>query len=91
MKTSFKKGDEVRIISSLTKVYFRYSTWTYLDKWRDNFTEDSLPSKNKIYEIILVGKHDYDNRLLALVQDKDTKQVFIVGVDDLELIKESDI
>lgn len=90
MTKNFKKGDEVRIINSVANVYFRYSTWTYLDGWKNNFVENSMPSTNKIYDVILVGKHDYDNRWLALIQDKDTKQVFIVDFDDLGLIKECD-
>ncbi len=90
MTKNFKKGDEVRIINNSANVYFRYSTWTYLDGWRNNFVENSMPSTNKIYEIILAGKHDYDNRMLALIQDRDTTQVFIVDFDDLELIKEHD-
>lgn len=82
------EGDEVRVTNNKSS-YFRYKSWEHLGKYVENFVMEGRPSKHKIYKVILFGEHsdDYSNRTLALIQDQDTTQVFIMGVEDLELIK----
>ena len=88
MKENFKicVGDEVRVTGGITFVYYAYSNWSHLTGFENNFVCYATPSQYKIYKVLLVEKHDRDNRTTVLIQDQDTTQVFIVDAEGVKVI-----
>ena len=80
-------GDEVRVVESSTYTYYKYSEWSKLGAAKQHFVPYGMPSEHKIYKVLLVDKHDFDERRLVLIQDQDTTQVFIVDSDGIKIIK----
>lgn len=84
------EGDEVRV-TTVGLTYFRYDNWSHLGEWKKNFVMESTPSRYKLYKIILIAEHDNRSSTLALIQDQDTSQVFIMPIERLELIKKHEV
>lgn len=78
-----KLGDNVAVIN-IGQTYTRYSTWTGLTDYKNHFVVGKDPIENKTYKVLNVAKHNDKSCKLALIQDPDTTQVFIVGVDGLK-------
>lgn len=78
-----KTGDKVTVIS-LGKCYPMYSTWKGLEGYKSHFVQDKEPIPNKVYRVLNIKNHDRYKDMLALIQDEDTTQVFIIGVEGLK-------
>lgn len=80
---NIKKGDKVKVINN-GKTYATYSNWKGLKGYESHFVPKKSPDNGKTYRVLNVQKHDTYGRLIALIQDEDTTQVFIIGVNGLE-------
>lgn len=78
-----KKGDKVTVID-IGNVYPRNDTWKGLKGYESHYVVGKDPIENKVYTVLNVKKHNFRNTNLALIQDKDTTQVFIIDVDGLK-------
>jgi hypothetical protein len=76
-------GDSVEVTDK-GKTYSSYSRWAGLKDFKGNFVEGKQPNTNKKYKVLRVRKHETAERMLALIQDPDTTQVFIIGVDGIK-------
>lgn len=88
MKDKLKKGDKVKIINSggLYSTYYHFINKYFLPykiKWK--YGERPKDTEK---EFILIGieKHETLNSNIALIQDQDTKQVFLYNVEGLEKV-----
>ena len=80
-------GDKVKIVNS-DRVYDLYDNWSGLKGWESHFVRGKNPTSSKSYMVLKVRPHDrVPNAQLALIQDKDTTQVFIVDVEGLNVIR----
>lgn len=79
-----KIGDIVKVIDT-GETYSRYDAWRGLKGYSSHFVELKGPLVDKKYRVLNIDNHDdYAYRKLALIQDPDTTQVFIVGVKGLK-------
>lgn len=84
----FKIGDIVKV-KDIEEIYSTYENWIkkygkkYKKNWKygSNFLDDS-----KEYEVVAKGLHEFNFVNIYLIQDKDTKQVYIFREDGLEKI-----
>lgn len=87
-----KKLDEIKIFDTVKVIddgalYSTYATWKGLGKYEQNWVNGSCISKDKVYTVLNIEEHGgHENDVMALVQDKDTTQVFIIGLRGLEKI-----
>lgn len=77
-----KVGDTV-IVVNLLKTYSSYAGWTGLKEYIGNYVLVKRPLKDKKYIVRNIAKHDTFDSTLALIQDLDTTQVFIIGIDGI--------
>lgn len=88
----FKIGDKVKVINQ-GKIYSTYKRWIekygkkYIDNWKK---ADDYLDKDKKYEIVAKGPHDY-GWMLYLIQDEETRQVYIFSEDGLKKIGEKNM
>lgn len=77
-----KVGDMV-IVVNLLRTYSTYVGWTGLKEYIGNYVLVKRPLKDKKYIVRNIAKHDTFDSTLALIQDLDTTQVFIIGIDGI--------
>lgn len=83
-ENNIKIGDTVKVIN-VWDTFSRYDTWQGLGNYSGHFVEHKQPLKDKKYKVLNVDNHNDDTHItLALIQDADTTQVFIVDVRGLE-------
>ena len=80
---SIKVGDRVKVIDVYC-TYKLYNFWSGLKGYESHFVKEKTPVQDHTYEVLNVSKHDDRLSDLLLIQDKDTTQVFIIGVDGVE-------
>lgn len=78
-----KAGDAVKI-SSIGKVYNRYNCWSGLSGYESHFVQEILPEHGTLYKVLRIAPHDSMPRSLVLIQNPNTTQVFIIGVEELK-------
>ena len=72
-------------ITDTGEVYSTYDSWKGLDGYRDHFVNGGRPKKGKDYIFLREEPHEKDfEGNLALIQDPDTTQVFIINVQGIE-------
>lgn len=76
-------GDTVKVVDA-GRVYDTYYNWSGLCGYTNNFIKRGTPDKDKKYKVLRLGKHDSSNSELALIQNPNTTQVFIINVEGLE-------
>lgn len=77
-------GDTVKVIDS-GRTFDTYYDWSGLSDYKNNFIRRGVPEEDKEYKVLNLGTHDFNcNKELALIQNPNTKQVFIITVDGLE-------
>jgi hypothetical protein len=80
---TIKKGDMVRVVNT-GSTYTAYSTWKGLKGFESHYVLRKFPIYNKKYKVLNVEKYDDRNKNVALIQDADTTQVFIIDIDGLK-------
>ena len=79
-------GDIVEVINT-GAVYSTYNYWSGLGKYRQNYVDAKSPDIDKKYKVLNISKHDkFKERTLALIQDPDTTQVFIIGIEGIKKV-----
>lgn len=78
-----KVWDMVIVVNSL-RTYNTYPDWTGLKEYIGNYVLGKIPLKDKKYIVRNIAKHDTFDSTLALIQDLDTTQVFIISIDGIK-------
>lgn len=81
-KDDIKACDYVKLFDK-GEVYNTYKEWNYLVDYEGNFVEGSDPEYGVVYKVLRIGKHGRKNNDIALIQNPETTQVFIVGVNGI--------
>lgn len=76
-------GDMAIVVEPL-KAYVTYPDWSGLGRYTGNYVWAKAPSKSKEYIVRNIAKHDTFDSTLALIQDLDTTQVFIISMDGIK-------
>lgn len=80
-------GDIVKVTYT-GKQYKLYGTWSGLLGYKQNFVIDSDVSKDDEYKVLRIKEHDYmPKRTLALIQNPNTAQVFIISINGLKKVE----
>ena len=83
----FAVGRRVRITSG-DSCYPTYSDWSGIQEYKDRFVKGTLPKKGEGYRIIKVALHDWFHERIYVIEDIETKQVFMMSRLGLHLPKE---
>lgn len=80
-----KEGKLVKVIS-IYKTYTLYATFVskYFPSYISNFKPYSMPVTNKAYLFIGEAKHDCFDKRVCLIQDRDTKQVYVIDKEGIK-------
>ena len=78
-----KVGDTVKI-SSIKMTYNLYDNWSGLSGYESHFVQEILPEHGTLYKVLRIAPHDSMPGSLALIQNPNTTQVFIIGVKGLK-------
>lgn len=82
--SKFSLRSLIQIINT-GEIYSTYYSWKGLDGYRDHFVNGDRPKKGKDYIFLREAPHENDfEGNLALIQDPDTNQVFIINVRGIE-------
>lgn len=80
-------GDTAKVTDT-GKQYTTYDTWSGLLGYEQNFVRGSDVSKDDEYKVLRIKEHDYiPKRTLALIQNPNTSQVFIIGIDGIKKVE----
>lgn len=80
-------GDTVKVTDT-GKQYNLYGTWSGLLGYEQNFVRGSDVSKDDEYKVLRIKKHDYmSKRTLALIQNPNTAQVFIINIGGIKKVE----
>lgn len=80
-------GDTVKVTDTGSQ-YNLYGTWSGLLGYEQNFVRGSDVSKNDEYKVLRIKEHDYiPERTLALIQNPNTTQVFIINIDGIKKVE----
>lgn len=82
----FTIGDTVKVTDA-GETYSGFRSWKGLGKYEQNFVCDKQPVTTKQYKVINIEEHGKcENSILALIQDTDTTQVFIINIKGIEKV-----
>ena len=79
-------GDTVKV-KDTGKQYKLYGTWSGLLGYEQNFVIDSDVSKDDEYKVLRIKEHDRLARTLALIQNPNTTQVFIININGIKKVE----
>lgn len=79
-------GDTVKV-KDTSKQYKLYGTWSGLLGYEQNFVIDSDVSKDDEYKVLRIKEHDRLARTLALIQNPNATQVFIININGLKKVE----
>lgn len=86
----FKVGNKVKVIKN-EYTYSTYEAWInkYAMQYKKEWNRKEIPYKNNEYIIRVKAPHGLFNIDIYLIQDIKTKQVYIIGDNGIELVKEN--
>lgn len=79
-------GDTVKVTDA-GKQYFLYDTWSGINGYEQNFVTDSCVKEGDEYKVLRIKEHDRLARILALIQNPKTTQVFIININGLKKVE----
>lgn len=79
-------GDTVKVTNT-GKQYNLYGTGSGLLGYEQNFVRGSDVSKDDEYKVLRIKKHDRFASTLALIQNPNTTQVFIINIDGIKKVE----
>ena len=79
-------GDTVKV-KDAGKQYYLYDTWSGLNGYEQNFVTDSCVKEGDEYKVLRIKEHDRLARTLALIQNPNTTQVFIININGLKKVE----
>lgn len=86
----FKVGDKVKIIDRGLQ-YPRYSSFIKdnLSKRLNDFVWGDIVNCNKEYKVLFIGKHEKGDINLCIIEDLNTKQIYIIDSIGVEVVSKS--
>lgn len=87
--TEIHVGDMVEVVDC-GETYSFYDNWTGLKGYNNNFVKGSPTENGMIASVLKIAKHDnpLDTRKdIFLIQNPNTTQVFIIGIDGLKKVE----
>lgn len=79
-------GDTVKVTDT-GKQYTTYYTWSGLLGYEQNFVTGSCVKEGDEYKVLRIKEHDRLARTLALIQNPNTTQVFIININGLKKVE----
>lgn len=80
-------GDMVEVTHS-GKCYSTYDTWSGLGSYRQNFVNGVSVEDGMVAKVLNIAKHGDDKwKIIALIQNPKTSQVFIIGIDGIKKVE----
>lgn len=80
-------GDMVEVARS-GGCYSMYDTWSGLGSYRQNFVNGVFVEDGMVAKVLNIAKHDrLHNFRLALIQNPNTTQVFIINIDGIKKVE----
>lgn len=85
-----KVGDKVKIIDRELQ-YSRYSSFIKdnLSKRLNDFVRGDIVNCNKEYKVLFTGKHENGDINLCIIEDLNTKQIYIIDSIGVEVVSKS--
>lgn len=80
-------GDMVEVTHS-GQCYSTYDTWSGLGSYRQNFVNGVSVEDGMVAKVLNIVKHGDDKwKIIALIQNPKTSQVFIIGIDGIKKVE----
>ena len=82
-------GDMVEVTHG-GRCYSAYDTWSGLGSYRQNFVYGVSAEDGMVAKVLNIARHDRihnDRKPLALIQNPNTSQVFIIGIDGIKKVE----
>lgn len=79
-------GDTVKVTDG-SKQYDIYDTWSGLDGYKQNFVIGSNVKEGDEYKVLRIKEHDRLAKTLALIQNPNTTQVFIININGIKKVE----
>ena len=80
-------GDMVEVTYS-GNCYSTYDTWSGLGSYRQNYVKEVSAEDGMVAKVLNIAKHDSaHNTCLALIQNPNTTQVFIININGLKKVE----
>ena len=82
-------GDMVKVTRS-GGCYSTYDTWSGLGNYRQNYVKEVSAEDGMVAKVLNIANHDDvhgECKLLALIQNPKTTQVFIIGIEGLKKVE----
>lgn len=82
-------GDMVEVIYS-GECYSSYNKWSGLGSYRQNYVKGVSVKDGMVAKVLNIAQHDKihnDRKPLALIQNPETSQVFIIGIDGIKKVE----
>lgn len=80
-------GDTVKVTDT-SKQYTTYYTWSGLGSYRQNFVDGVSVEDGMVAKVLNIAKHGDDKwKILALIQNPKTSQVFIINIKGLKKVE----
>ena len=79
-------GDTVKVTDA-GKQYYLYDTWSGINGYEQNFVTDSCVKEGDEYKVLRIKEHDRLARTLALIQNPNTTQVFIININGIKKVE----
>lgn len=79
-------GDMVEVINS-GDCYSTYRSWSGLGNYVQNYVNGVSAKKGMVAKVINIEKHDIVRENIALIQNPNTSQVFIIGIDGIKKVE----
>lgn len=87
VKRKAKVGDMVEVTRS-GGCYSEYDTWSGLGSYRQNFVKGVSVEDGMVAKVLNIAQHGDDKRkTLALIQNPNTTQVFIINIDGIKKVE----
>ena len=89
-----KKDDSVIHVGDMVEVthrgkcYSSYYTWSGLGSYRQNYVNGVYVKNGMVAKVLNIAQHGDDKwKTLALIQNPETSQVFIIGIDGIKKVE----
>lgn len=85
--SEIRVGDMIEVTRS-GGCYSMYDTWSGLGSYRQNFVNGVFVEDGMVAKVLNIAKHDrLHNFRLALIQNPNTTQVFIINIDGIKKVE----
>lgn len=88
-----KEDDSVIHVGDMVEVTYRghcystYDTWSGLGRYKQNYVCGVSVEDGMVAKVLNIEKHDIVRENIALIQNPNTSQVFIIGIDGIKKVE----